>query len=107
MSAEKKIIVQGSDTTIDVKLKTSNGQDYDLTGQTGLTCVFTGGYSVSSVAVVGDATCGNVRVTLTDTDTDSANLEEGSGSMEIVVDKGTQRDIFQLLDVLDIRARIS
>jgi len=103
-------VIKGQDRTIRITFQESDGTAWSLSGMTEITVYFpaattiTKTYTGSTVSVI-SSSGGIIECTLTDTNTDTMTVGYGQ-HIEIIVDKGTTRKLFQVRDVLNVVARL-
>jgi hypothetical protein len=104
-------IIKGQDRTVRITFQESDGTAWSLSGMTDILVYFpaattiTKQYTVASGVTVVSEAGGIIEVTLTDTETGTMTVGYGQ-HMEIIVDKGTTRKLFQVLSQLNVVARL-
>ncbi len=102
-------IVKGSDKTINLAF-TQNGSAWTLAGATQITVILPARTNLSKTLTGGAITVTNEAGGLAElvlTDTETATMKSGlAQSIEVVVDKGTVKTVFQLRDILNVTDRL-
>lgn len=111
--AGKVTLIQGQTKAVKIKiLSESSGDDFDLTGATGITAKFakTDGtvllktLAASGITVTAEQ-CGRLEVSLTEADTAAMLVAEDQG-IELVIQNAAGTTIVQLEETLTVKAPI-
>lgn len=102
-------VIKGQDKTVRFSFS-QNGTAWDLTGYTAISIYFPASSTITKTYAGGDITVvsqagGIIETTLSDTET--ATMTAGYGqAIEVIVDKGSTRKLFQVRDILNVTARL-
>jgi len=109
MAGGRPEIIKGSDRTLRVTIRYTNGDPVDLTNKDEITACFkkedgtslevtlTGG----AVVKVGNPLLGKIDITLTDTETSLLEASQ-KANFKVILDEGTTRDIVRFTQQIDI-----
>lgn len=107
-------IIKGTDRSIKVLLKSANGAPFSLDSATAIKAIFLGSgdelveltLENEKVSVVGDASRGEIEITLDTEDTEALQAGERL-SWEIEIERSGKTYVVQFPEALDVKQRLS